>query len=97
MLYNIINGQKSEVNHSNYTYPHNFFIYKNDSLKEYILRIFIECDTTLLQLNQSVVDTIVVTIEKIPDLTTITKVWYNGKVVWSPSVIREFTIIKSNL
>jgi len=50
----------------------------------------------LLQLNQSTLDTIVVTIERIPNLKAITKVWYNGTVVWNNSGPLSFTIVKNN-
>lgn len=78
MVYDVVNGVKKEVNYGNLTYPHNFFIYKNDSLKEFFLRVFLETDTTFLQLNQSITDTITSIINN----RVLTKAWYNGVLKW---------------
>lgn len=81
-VFTINNEKKTEINNINMSYPHDFFIYKNDSLKENLLRLFFENDTTLLQLSQNSMDTITVTIDKSNGNTLLNKVWYNGVLKW---------------
>lgn len=93
-LYNMVKGVKIEVNYP-YDIPHNFLIYKNDSLKRYFLRVFIETDTTLLELNQTTTDTLICSIEKSESTKIVRKVRYNGNLMWSDfGKPREFSIIK---
>lgn len=94
-VFDVTNGIKTEENHSNYTYPRNFFIYRDDTLSGYFLRVFCETDTTLLQLNSKIVDTIVCTFYKPSDAVIITKVCYNGVLEWNNlNIARSFTIVK---
>jgi hypothetical protein len=93
-LYNLVKGIKKEVN-NRADYPHNFFIYKNEEFQKNVLRVFIEVDTTLLELNRDITDTITCTFERSGDNFIISKVWYNGIVKWDNyAVRREFTIMK---
>jgi hypothetical protein len=93
-LYNVLRGVKKEVN-NRADYPHNFYIYKNEELQKYILRVFLEVDTTLLELNRNITDTITCVFERSEDNFIIRKVWYNGNLKWDDyAVSREFTIMK---
>jgi hypothetical protein len=93
-LYNVLRGVKKEVN-NRADYPHNFFIYKNEELQKYVLRVFLEVDTTFLELNRNITDTITCVFERSVDNFIIRKVWYNGNVKWDDyAVSREFTIMK---
>ena len=93
-LYNVVRGVKKEVN-NRVDYPHNFFIYKNEELQKYVLRVFLEVDTTFLELNRNITDTITCSFERSENSLIIRKVWYNGNVKWDDfSVSREFTIMK---
>jgi hypothetical protein len=93
-LYNVVQGVKKEVN-NRAEYPHNFYIYKDDNLQKYVLWVFPEVDTTLLQLNRNITDTITCAFEKSEDKFFIRKVWYNGNLKWDDyAVSREFTIMK---
>jgi hypothetical protein len=93
-LYNVVKGIKKEVN-NRADYPHNFFIYKNEELQKYVLRVFLEVDTTFLELNRHITDTITCAFERSENSLIIRKVWYNGNVKWDDfSVSREFTIMK---
>jgi hypothetical protein len=93
-LYNLNKGVKTEVN-NRVDYPHNFFIYRDDEFQKYDLQVFIEVDTTLLELNKTTTDTIVCLIARSANTFIIRKVWYNGNVKWDDyAVKREFTILK---
>ncbi len=93
-LYNVVRGVKKEVN-NRADYPHNFFIYKNEELQKYVLRVFLEVDTTFLELNRHITDTITCVFERSDNHFIIRKVWYNGNVKWDDyAVSREFTIMK---
>jgi hypothetical protein len=93
-LYNVVNGIKKEVN-NRVDYPHNFFIYKNEQFNKHVLRVFLEVDTTYLQLNRKITDTIACKFYRSENKLIITKVWYNGNLKWDNSAVsREFTIIK---
>ena len=94
-LYNVVNGVKKEVNYPNYDIPHNFVIVLNHSTHVYFLRVFLEVDTTLLQLNGYITDTIAAEFTKNINATIVTKVWYNGVLECDGiSKPREFTIVK---
>jgi hypothetical protein len=92
-LYNLVKGVKKEViNRSDY--PGNFFIYRNDAQQKYVLRVFLEVDTTLVELNRNITDTITCIFDRSPDIFIISKVWYNGHLKWEDyAVSREFTIM----
>jgi hypothetical protein len=93
-LYNVVRGVKKEViNRADY--PHNFVIYKNEELQKYVLRVFLEVDTTFLELNRNITDTIDCVFERSENSLIIRKVRYNGNVKWDNSAVsREFTIMK---
>jgi hypothetical protein len=88
-VFNVVNGIKKEVYYPNYDAPHNFVIYKNDSLKSYYLKLFLETDTTLLVLNKTITDTVTCTSEN----WILIKAWYNG-VFECDGGYQTFTIIK---
>ena len=93
-LFNVVRGVKKEVN-NRADYPHNFFIYKNEELQKYVLRVFLEVDTTFLELNRHITDTITCAFERSDNNFIIRKVWYNENVKWDDyAVSREFTIMK---
>lgn len=93
-LYNVVGGVKEEVN-NRADYPHNFFIYKNEALQKYVLRVFLEVDTTYLELNSHITDTVTCVFERSDNNFIIRKVWYNGNVKWDDyAVSREITIMK---
>ena len=93
-LYNVVMGVKMEVN-NRADYPHNFFIYKNEELNKYVLRVFLEVDTTFLELNRNITDTITCVFNKSEYNFIIRKVWYNGNLKWDDyATSREFTITK---
>jgi hypothetical protein len=93
-VYNVIRGVKNEVDNRT-DYPHNFFIYKNDFAGKNALRLFIEVDTTILQLNKNSSDTITCVFDRSQTLFVIRKVWYNGDLKWDDyATNREFTILK---
>ncbi len=75
-----------------------YVIYK-DALSESVINIGIEADTTLIQLNNDITDTIVCQIRRLySGYTLITdKVWYNGSLIWEreSQKDRNFTIIKN--
>ncbi len=94
-VYNVVNGVKKEVYHPNYDFPNNFIIYRNDDLSSYYLRLFIEADTILLQLNTAVVDTVTSVSEESNGNWHLKKVWYNGVLEWDDiAVPQEFTIVE---
>jgi len=90
-LFNVVNGVKKEVNKP-YDIPHNFVIFKNESLNQNFLRVFFETDTTLLQLDQNMVDTLICLIDR-TNGHLLKRLWYNGepKYYMNPNVI---TIVK---
>lgn len=93
-LYNVVRGVKKEVN-NRADYPHNFFIYRNEELQKYVLRVFLEVDTTYLELNRHITDTITCAFERSDNHLIIRKLWYNGIVKWDNyAVSREFTVMK---
>ena len=93
-LYNVVRGVKKEVN-NRVDYPHNFFVYKNEELQKYVLGVFLEVDTTFLELNRHITDTITCVFERSENRLIIRKVRYNGNVKWDDyTVSREFTIMK---
>jgi hypothetical protein len=93
-LYNIVKGVKNPV-YNRTDYPQNFFIYKNEVFNKYVLRVFLEVDTTFLELNRNITDTIICAFDRSPNSLIIRKVWYNGNLKWADyATSREFTIMK---
>lgn len=94
-LYTFVNNVKTEVYHPNLTYPHNFMIYKDDSLNQYFLRVFLDQETTLLQLSPNITDTITCTIDNSNGNSIIRKAWYNDDLKWEfGKTGPSFTIVK---
>lgn len=81
-VFSLINNVKAEIYHANLTYPRDIMLYKNESLNQYFLRVTLEQDTTLLQLNPNITDTITCTIDRSEGNSIIKKVWYNGDLKW---------------
>lgn len=92
-IFTLIDGVKTEVNNPQMANPHDFMIYKNNSLNQYFIRVFLH-ETTLLQLNQDTTDTLTCTIEKTNNSEVLTKLWYNGTLKWEVGVPHTITIIK---
>jgi hypothetical protein len=84
------NTIKTEVNNPRMQYPNDFMIYKNDSLNLYFIRVFIENDSILLQLNQTITDTITTSFDK----NVLIKLWYNGNLKWESGSIQRIVINK---
>jgi hypothetical protein len=95
-LYNMEKGEKVKVNKPRMDYPNNHFIYRDDATNTNHLRIFLETETVLVQLNATITDTIKSEIKKTKGNTHLVKVWYNGKLVWElgKDVSQVITIIK---
>ena len=95
-VYNMEKGEKVKVNKPHADYPNNHFIYKDDVTKTNLLRVFLETEVVLLQLNATTTDTIKCTIKKTKGNTHIEKVWYNGKLVWTSGkqTSQVITIVK---
>jgi len=81
-VFNLINHEAKEVFYPNLDNPRNFYIYRDESVDKYFLRLFVETDTTLLQLTPSLTDTIIGSRENSNKNLIFTKLWYNGILVW---------------
>ena len=95
-VYNIEKGEKIKVNKPKMDYPNNHFIYQDDATSTNFLRVFLEAEEVLIQLNATTTDTIKCEIKKTKGNTHLTKVWYNGKLVWEfgKDVSQVITITK---
>jgi hypothetical protein len=95
-IYNIEKVEKVKVNKPKMDYPNNHFMYRDDATSTNHLRVFLEAEEVLIQLNPTTTDTIKCTIKKTKGNTHITKVWYNGKHVWEfgKDVSQVITITK---
>lgn len=95
-IYNVENGKKVNVDKPKMDYPNNHFMYRDDATGANHLRVFLEAETVLVQLNSNTTDTIKSEIKKTKGNTHLTKVWYNGKLVWEfgKDVSQVITIIK---
>jgi hypothetical protein len=81
-VYNMVNGEKVKVNKPNADYPNNHFTFKDEAGTNY-LRVFLETELVLIQLDSRTTDTIKCTFKKTKGNTHIQKVWYNGKLKWT--------------
>jgi hypothetical protein len=81
-IYSLVNGVKNSINNARMEYPQDYMIYKNDSLNLYFLRVFLASDTLLLQLNQSITDTLTCIIDDSNGNVILKKAWYNGTLIW---------------
>jgi len=70
------------------------YVYKNENLNSYYLRLFIDTDTTYLELNKTITDTVISTSQRSYGNWILTKVWYNGIVKWDSNGPMVFTILK---
>ena len=95
-IYNMENGKKVKVDKPKMDYPNNHFMYIDDATGANHLRVFLEAETVLIKLNATTTDTIKSEIKKTKGNTHLTKVWYNGKLVWElgKDVSQVITIIK---
>ncbi|MDP4290463.1 MAG: hypothetical protein Q8908_05230 [Bacteroidota bacterium] len=93
-IYHLVNGIKEEVFRPQMTYPHDFFIYKNNELNQYFIRVFLLSDPVLVELNPTITDTLSFTADKYGASQILRKVWYNGELKWEFPVEQKFTIIK---
>ncbi|MEO8759492.1 MAG: hypothetical protein ABI448_01275 [Bacteroidia bacterium] len=95
-IYNMVNGEKIKVNKPGRDYPNNHFIFKDEAAKTNYLRVFLETEMVLVQLNATTTDTIKCTLKKTKGNTHIEKVWYNGKCVfkYGKTVSQAITIVK---
>ena len=97
-LYRLEGGNKTVDFNTMRDAQYGYEIYK-DALSESVINIGIEADTTLIQLNNDITDTIVSQIRRLySGYTLITdKVWYNRVLMWEreSQKDRNFTIIKN--
>ncbi|MHB8258841.1 MAG: hypothetical protein ACYDCN_04305 [Bacteroidia bacterium] len=81
-LYYLEKGEKIKINKPHMDYPNNHFMFKDNTTNTNLLRVFLEKETVLIQLNATTTDTIKCKIKKEKGSTQIEKVWYNGKLEW---------------
>jgi hypothetical protein len=95
-IYNIEKGEKIKVNKPKMDYPNNHFIYRDDATSTNYLRVFLEAEEVLVQLNATITDTIKCEIKKTKGNIHLVKVWYNNKLAWEfgKDVSQVITIIK---
>ena len=91
-VYNLVKGIKKEVDYPNLDHPHNFFIYKSDSLKEYLLGVIFETDTTFLQLNQGNIDAITCIFDNSYGNKILRQLSYNYVLKWEEGLNRDYVI-----
>src|ERR1700757_3025938 len=63
-IYNIEKGEKVKVNKPKMDYPNNHFMYRDNATSTNLLRVFIEAEEVLVQLNATTTDTIKCAIKK---------------------------------
>lgn len=97
-LFTVDAGTKNPVYFPMADSPYNFAVY-DDSRAGLVINIGIEADTTLIQLNNSITDTIVSQIRKYHEGASqfTDKLWYNGSLIWEreSQTDRFFTMIKN--
>lgn len=81
-LYHMEKGEKVKINKPHMDHPNNRFLYRDEATKTNHLRVFLEQETVLIQLNATTTDTIKCKIKKQKGSTIIEKVWYNGELKW---------------
>jgi len=96
IIYNIEKGEKLKVNKPKMDYPNNHFIYQDDATSTNHLRVFLEAEEVLVQLNATTADTIKCEVKKTKGNIHLVKVWYNGKLTWEfgKDALQVITIIK---
>jgi len=100
ILYNLKDGVKEEVYHSNYDAPRNFLIFKNEGNNEPVMKMFPEVGslgknetklvTTYIKWNDQDEDTVICTVNRVHhkegEITNVSQVWYNGKLMYDIQV-----------
>ncbi|HEX7412538.1 MAG TPA: hypothetical protein VF411_00740 [Bacteroidia bacterium] len=81
-LYYLEKGKMVKIDKPRMDYPNNQFIYRDTESNIFHLRVFLEREIVLVQLNATIIDTIKCTIKKEKGSTQIEKVWYNGILKW---------------
>ena len=81
VVYNMVGKEKVKVDKPGKDYPNNHFIFK-DEKQTNVLRVFLETETTYLQLNTKTTDVIKCCFKKGKGSLQLKKVWYNHKLVW---------------
>lgn len=81
-LYRIKKGIRTEIFNDKLDYPRNFMVFKNNTIGRNFIRIFLDCDTTLLYLDANNIDTIKCKIEQVENGQILKKLWYNGVLEW---------------
>lgn len=97
-VYNWVDGVKNEVYDPRMDFPRNFWVIK-DTLGNNCLRVYLNdfregLDTTLLELNSKITDTITCEIDKSNGNTLARKIWYNDSLEWAYGVAQVFTVVK---
>ena len=102
-IYYLTNGVKEEVFHANQDAPRNFSIFNQDG--EYFMNVSVNTDhigrnetketTTFIQWNDHDEDTVVCTVNRTvgkSDMTTVRKIWFNGKLMYDIQANKPATI-----
>lgn len=100
ILSNIVNGEKQVVFSPNLDYPRNFFIYDFENPGTYkgqkLIRIFPNLvdkgpvTTTLIQWNETDIDTIKTEIDRVNSSSTfVASVWINDELKWNYQIGKE--------
>ena len=82
VLFKMEKGEKIKIDKPHMDHPNNQFIFKDEVTRINHLRVFLECEEVLVQLDAQTTDTIKCKIKKEKGSTVIEKVWYNGKLEW---------------
>ncbi len=95
-IYNMIKGEKIKVNKPHMDYPNNHFIFKDATTNTNYLRVFLESEKVLVQLDDKTTDTVKCTIKKTKGYTHIEKVWYNDSLYYKfgTDIPQIITIVK---
>jgi hypothetical protein len=93
-VFSLSNGVKKEFYNPMMDYPNDFLIYNNDSLNLFFIRVFLESDTVLLQLNQSTTDTLISITDRSHGNEILRKFWYNGILKWEFGTAQVITVLK---
>ncbi|MDP4290532.1 MAG: hypothetical protein Q8908_05575 [Bacteroidota bacterium] len=93
-VFKMVDGIKKEVNRPMADYPHDFLIFKDETINRYYIRVFLD-NPTYLQLSQNTMDTLTCEIYKSHGNRGIKNFYYNGKLYWDDvSKPQRITIIK---
>ena len=81
-LYYLEKGEKVKINKPHMDYPNDQFMYTDAATRTNHLRVFLEKEVVLIQLDAKTTDTIKCTFSKTKGNTHIEKMWYNGVLKW---------------